>query len=78
VAFMQAPRENVHNKAINVGGNSENYQVKDVGDMVNRLVPDAKITYTGEVGADPRNYRVKFDMLTAQVPEFKLQYNLAS
>ncbi|MFX5550702.1 NAD-dependent dehydratase, partial [Acinetobacter baumannii] len=62
VAFMQAPRENVHNKAINDGGNSENYQVKDVGDMVNRLVPDAKITYTGEVGADPRNYRVKFDM----------------
>lgn len=78
VAFMQAPRENVHNKAINVGGNSENYQVKDVGDMVNRLVPDAKITYTGEVGADPRNYRVKFDMLTALVPDFKLQYNLAS
>lgn len=77
VAFMQAPRENVHNKAINVGGNSENYQVKDVGDMVNRLVPDAKITYTGEVGADPRNYRVKFDMLTALVPDFKLQYNLA-
>lgn len=78
VAFMHAPRENIHNKAINVGGNSENYQVKDVGDMVNRLVPDAKITYTGEVGADPRNYRVKFDMLTAQVPDFKLQYNLAS
>jgi len=78
IAFMNAPRERIHNKAINVGGNSENYQVRDVGDMVRQLVPDAKITYTGEVGADPRNYRVKFDMLTSQVPDFKLQYNLAS
>jgi nucleoside-diphosphate-sugar epimerase len=78
VAFMEAPRERVHNQAVNVGGNSENYQVRDVGNEVNKLVPDAKINYTGEVGADPRNYRVKFDLLGTLIPEFKLQYNLAS
>ena len=50
--------------AVNVGGNSENYQVRDVGDQVQRLIPSAKVVYTGEVGADPRNYRVKFDLLT--------------
>ena len=27
------------------------------------VVPSAKIAYTGEIGADPRNYRVKFDLL---------------
>src|SRR5947208_12115722 len=27
VAFMEAPRERIHNKAIIIGGNSENYQV---------------------------------------------------
>jgi nucleoside-diphosphate-sugar epimerase len=78
VAFMEAPRARVHNKAVNIGGNSENYQVRDVGDEVKKLVPEAKITYTGEVGADPRNYRVKFDLLNELIPEFKLQYNLAS
>jgi nucleoside-diphosphate-sugar epimerase len=78
VAFMDAPRERIHNKAVNVGANLENYQVRDVGDEVKKLVPDAKITYTGEVGADPRNYRVKFDLLNRLIPEFKLQYNLAS
>ncbi|MDG3008126.1 NAD-dependent epimerase/dehydratase family protein [Paludisphaera mucosa] len=77
-ALARAPKEVVHNKAINVGANSENYQVKDVGDQVQRLVPDAKVTYTGEVGADPRNYRVKFDLLYSLLPDFKLQYNLAS
>lgn len=78
IALAEAPKETVHNKAINVGGNAENYQVRDVGDQVQRLIPSAKIAYTGEVGADPRNYRVKFDLLNALLPEFKLQYTLAS
>jgi len=78
VAFGEAPREMVHNKAVNVGGNAENYQVRQVGDLVQKLIPKAKITYTGEVGADPRNYRVNFDMLSRLLPSFKLQYTLAS
>jgi nucleoside-diphosphate-sugar epimerase len=78
VAFMNAPKERIYNKAVNVGGNSENYQVRDVGDRVKALIPDAKITYTGEVGADPRNYRVKFDLLNKLLPDFKLQYNLTT
>jgi nucleoside-diphosphate-sugar epimerase len=77
IAFMVAPSERIHNQAINVGGNVENYQVRDIGDQVKNLIPSAKITYTGEVGADPRNYRVKFDLLNKLLPDFKLQYNLA-
>ena len=78
VAFMNAPKERIHNKAINVGGNGENYQVRDIGNRVQKLIPSAKITYTGEVGADPRNYRVKFDLLNQTLPDFKLHYTLAS
>jgi nucleoside-diphosphate-sugar epimerase len=77
-ALAKAPKDVVHNKAINVGANGENYQVRDVGDQVQKLIPTAKITYTGEVGADPRNYRVKFDLLYRLLPDFKLQYNLRS
>src|SRR5205807_4022112 len=62
----------------NVGANSENYRVRDVADQVKRLVPSADITYTGEVGADPRNYRVNFDLLYSLLPDFELQYDLAS
>ncbi len=78
VAFMTAPKENISNKAVNVGGNDENYQVRDIGDRVKTLIPNATITYTGEVGADPRNYRVKFDLLKKVLPDFKLQYNLST
>jgi nucleoside-diphosphate-sugar epimerase len=78
VAFMNAPKERIHNKAVNVGGDGENYQVRDIADKVKELIPSAKITYTGEVGADPRNYRVKFALLNNLLPNFKLQYNLST
>jgi nucleoside-diphosphate-sugar epimerase len=78
IALAKAPKTVVHNKAINIGANTENYQVRDVGNQVQRLIPSAKIAYTGEVGADPRNYRVNFDLLYQLLPDFKLRYNLAT
>ncbi len=77
-AFARAPKEAIHDRAVNVGGNRENYQVRDVGDQVKRLIPAAEVVYTGEVGADPRNYRVNFDRLGKLLPDFRLQYDLAS
>ena len=77
-AFMDAPKEVIHNKAVNIGGNTENYQVKDVAGYVGKVVPTADIVFTGEVGNDPRNYRVKFDLLNRLIPDFKLQYNVES
>jgi nucleoside-diphosphate-sugar epimerase len=76
VLFAEAPRELIHNQAVNVGANDQNYQVRDVGDAVQHLVPGAKIVYTGEVGPDPRNYRVKFDKLYTLFPQYRLEYNL--
>lgn len=76
VAFLEAPREVVHNKIVNIGGNAENYQVKDVGNLVQKLVPQANIVYTGEVGSDSRDYKVNFDYLGSLLPDFKLEYTL--
>jgi nucleoside-diphosphate-sugar epimerase len=78
IAFMEAPREAIFNRAVNIGANTQNYQVRDVADVVQRLVPTAEVEYTGEVGADPRNYRVKFDLLGQVLPNFRLQYDLES
>jgi nucleoside-diphosphate-sugar epimerase len=78
VAFLEAPRRLIHNQAVNIGANEANYQVRDIGDQVQRLIPSAKVVYTGEVGADPRNYRVCFNKLNSLLPDFKLQYTMAS
>ena len=77
LAFMAAPKEVVRNRAVNIGANSENYQVKDVASQVQKLVPEAKVSYTGELGEDPRSYRVKFDLLSSLLPDFELEYTLS-
>ncbi len=78
IAFAKAPREIIHDQAVNIGANEENFQVRDVADKVQELMPDANIVYTGEVGEDPRNYRVKFDLLNKLLPDFNLSYSLGS
>src|SRR5437667_469520 len=47
VAFLEAPRAVIHNQSVNIGGDSENYQVRDIADIVEHLVPGARIVYTG-------------------------------
>jgi nucleoside-diphosphate-sugar epimerase len=78
VAFLGAPRADIHNQAVNVGAGPENYQVRDVAELVRRLVPRAQVVYTGEVGKDPRDYRVDFSKLGRLLPDFRLQYTLAA
>jgi len=78
IACACAPRDRVHNAVVNIGGNGENCRVRDVADAVKRLVPNASVVYTGEVGADPRNYRVNFDLLGRLLPEFRLSRTLAT
>jgi nucleoside-diphosphate-sugar epimerase len=64
--------------AVNIGANKENYQVKDVAEKVKFFVKDSEVVYTGEIGEDPRNYRVNFDYLNMLSPDFKLNYCLES
>jgi nucleoside-diphosphate-sugar epimerase len=78
LALAEAPEQLVSGRAVNVGGNEANYQVREIADAVQQLVKEAEIVYTGEVAADPRSYRVSFDLLGEVVPEFKLEYTLAT
>jgi len=64
--------------AVNMGANKENYQVKDVADRLKNLIKESEVVFTGEIGEDPRNYRVNFDYLKEVAPEFSLTYNLDS
>lgn len=78
VALMDAPAQKLRNLTVNVGANENNFQVRDIAEQVRRLLPQARITYTGEIGHDPRSYRVNFDRLYETLPEFRLQYTLAT
>jgi nucleoside-diphosphate-sugar epimerase len=70
LAALEAPREAVHDEAFNVGSATENYQVRDLADIVAETVPDSRIVITGQSGGDPRSYRVDFSKISGRLPAF--------
>jgi nucleoside-diphosphate-sugar epimerase len=59
----EAPRELVHNEAFNVGATSENYQIRDVAEIVQDVVTGSRIVLADHAGPDLRNYRVNCDKI---------------
>ncbi len=76
LAVLEAPREAIHNQAFNVGSTAENYQVREIADMVAEVVPGCTIKYLAGGGPDPRCYRVRCDKLTAHLPGFQTQWTV--
>jgi len=72
---LEAPREIVHNQIFNVGDTQENYQVKDIAEIVAQVFPDCEVTF-GESNGDNRSYRVCFDKIKKELPEFRCQRNV--
>ncbi len=76
VAALDAPREALHAKPFNVGATAENYQVRDVGDIVERVVPGSRVVYAEGGGPDSRNYRVNCDAFARAAPAFEPQWDV--
>jgi nucleoside-diphosphate-sugar epimerase len=74
-AVLDAPRDAIHKQAFNVGADTENYQVKDLAELVREEVPGSVISYSGQSAPDPRNYRVDFSKIRAMVPAFQPVWN---
>lgn len=75
LAALQAPREKVHNEAFNVGRNEDNYQIRELADMVKDIVPNCKVEYAEDAGPDLRCYRVDCSKILRVLPEFKPQWS---
>jgi nucleoside-diphosphate-sugar epimerase len=58
--MLTAPREAIHNQAFNVGRTAENFQIRDVANMVKEVVPNCEVAFAPGASADARDYRVSF------------------
>jgi nucleoside-diphosphate-sugar epimerase len=76
LAVLHAPRELVHNEAFNVGLSEENYRVRDLGALVEQVVPGSKVRYAEGGGPDPRCYRVDCSKIKRVLPEFQPQWTV--
>jgi len=71
---MEAPPAMVANEVFNVGSDSQNYTIEQVGDLVRDRVPTAELVKSTS-GADPRNYRVSFKKIARHL-RFEPQWTL--
>jgi nucleoside-diphosphate-sugar epimerase len=76
VAAIEAPRETVHNQVFNVGITTENYQIREIAEVVRQGVPGSRIRYAPTAGPDERSYRVDFSKISRTLPGFRPQWNL--
>jgi len=75
LAVLAAPREVIHNQALNVGQTEENYRIRELAEIVKEIVPGSRIEYAKDGGPDARCYRVDFSKIQRLLPEFKPQWN---
>ncbi len=71
LCVLEAPLEVVHNRAFNVGSNDENYQVRDLAEMVKENLPGCAVEFAPGGGPDARTYRVSFRRIAEALPAFK-------
>ncbi|MGW2339361.1 NAD-dependent epimerase/dehydratase family protein [Streptomyces sp. NPDC001661] len=75
-AALTAPREAVHDRAFNIGSETNNVTVAEIAEQVAEAVEGAKVRITGESGADPRSYRVDFARFRSAIPGFDCEWTV--
>ena len=75
---LASPVESTHDQAYNIGANGQNYQVKELADVVRAVVPRCEIEYSGQAAPDPRNYRVDFSKFATAFPAFRPRWDAKS
>ena len=76
LAVIAAPRERVHNQAFNVGSTAENYQVRQLAELIQAAVPGSRVEINPAGGPDPRSYRVDCSKLAETLPEARPQWTV--
>src|SRR5215510_13388860 len=75
IAALEAPADVVFNEAFNVGQTAHNYQIRDLAEIVANVVPGCKVEFADGAGPDTRSYRVSFEKIRNQLPNFKPQWD---
>ena len=73
VCALEAPRDVIHRQIFNVGSTTDNYQVREIAQIVSDTFRGCKLTF-GNSDGDNRSYRVCFDKIHSNLPGFRCQH----
>ena len=71
---LEAPRDAIHAEVFNVGHDADNYQVREIAEIVKEVYPSCELSF-GQNGADNRSYKVSFAKIHQQLPGFKCSWD---
>jgi len=74
VRTVEAPKDAIHNEVFNVGHDADNFQVREIAQIVANVFPGCELTF-GPSGGDNRSYRVSFAKIHAQLPGFRCAWD---
>lgn len=77
LAILEAPEDEIRGQAYNVGRDDENYQVRELAEIVRRAVGDCTVELGGAGNPDPRSYRVDFGKFARAFPGAGLSWTAA-
>jgi len=78
ITVLHAPTELVHNQVFNVGLTDENYQIRELANIVKETVPNSRVEYAKDSGPDKRSYKVGFSKIAKTLPQFKPKWRARS
>jgi nucleoside-diphosphate-sugar epimerase len=76
LAALEAPAFAIAGQRFNVGTNAENFRILDLAEAVREATPGVRIEVGSGLPRDSRSYRVSFDKIRHQLPEFVPQWDV--
>lgn len=76
IEFLKTKSRSLNGKVVNIGFDENNFQVKDLVDVIKKQLPACNVIYTGEHGRDSRSYRVKFGLFKKHFPKVRQKWPL--
>ena len=73
-SVLEAPQDAVHNEIFNVGHDEDNYQVREIAQIVADVYPGCQLTF-GQAGSDNRSYKVSFAKIHEKLNGFHCEWN---
>ena len=74
IAVIEAERADVHEQIFNIGQTTENYQIREIAELVRDIVPGSRIGFSESASPDVRNYRVDCNYIARKLHGFKPQW----
>jgi nucleoside-diphosphate-sugar epimerase len=72
---LDAPQDSVNGEFFNVGHDADNFQVREIAQIVADVYPGCELTF-GPPGGDNRSYRVDFTKIHEQLPGFRCAWDV--